>query len=189
MDATPAWAAYTPATMPANLAPVFATGFGADALLLNAYRLDYLEDAQAAPDGGFPTVTTAVPAASPQNTLRQALKTNDLRNWAPSSPMLLCGGDEDPTVFYENTVLMQAYWTTNVPSASVQVLDIDTGIGITTPLSDLQIAFAAAKALVATQAVAAGATDGGASAVLENYHAGLVAPFCVGAVRSFFDGF
>ena len=87
--------------------------------------------------------------------------------------MLLCGGDEDPTVFYSNTVLMQAYWTTNVPSATVEVLDIDAGIGITSPFTDFQDAFAAAKALVATQAVASGATDGGASAVLAEMQIGL----------------
>jgi hypothetical protein len=32
------------------------------------------------------------------------------------------------------------------------------------------------------------AADGGEAAVLADYHAGLVAPFCVAAVRAFFDG-
>jgi len=36
-------------------------------------------------------------------------------------------------------------------------------------------------------AVAGGATDGGASAVLNAYHAGLVPPFCLGAAKQFFD--
>jgi hypothetical protein len=69
-----------------------------------AYRLGYLRDAQAAPDGGFPSLSTGVPATSPTNTLRQALKTNDLRNWSPTAPVLLCAGDQDPTVFYLNTL-------------------------------------------------------------------------------------
>jgi hypothetical protein len=34
--------------------------------------------------------------------------------------------------------------------------------------------------------VAQGATDGGASAVADAYHAGLVPPFCLAAVQSFF---
>jgi hypothetical protein len=48
--------------------------------------------------------------------------------------------------------------------------------------------FAAAKALVAANAVPGGASDGGAIAVLEAYHAGLVPPVCLSAVKSFFDG-
>jgi hypothetical protein len=41
--------------------------------------------------------------------------------------------------------------------------------------------------LVIAAAVAGGATDGGALAVLEAYHAGLVPPFCLSAAKSFFD--
>jgi len=54
------------------------------------------------------------------------------------------------------------------------------------PYGDLKQGFEAAKALVAANAVAQGATDGGAFAVAEAYHATLVAPFCFTAVRSFF---
>jgi hypothetical protein len=46
--------------------------------------------------------------------------------------------------------------------------------------------FAIAKEVVATAAVAQGATDGGALAVAEAYHGTLVAPFCFAAVKSFF---
>jgi hypothetical protein len=175
---TSAWTPYTPPTTPTLLAPIFAMGFGTDNLILNSYRLSYLEDATSAPDGGFPTVTTGVPAANPGNAIRQDLKMNDLRDWTPDAPMLLCGGDEDPTVFYFNTQLMQDYWTKHVPAGAVSVLDIDAfSPG---PYATLQAAFAAAKAAVAS--------SGGEAAVLADYHAGLVAPFCVAAVRSFFDG-
>jgi hypothetical protein len=37
-------------------------------------------------------------------------------------------------------------------------------------------------------ATAGGATDGGHAAVLEDYHARLVPPLCLSAVKSFFDG-
>jgi hypothetical protein len=185
----PEFAQFTPSKTPALLAPVFAMGFGPDNLFLNTYRLAYLQDAQASADGGFPTTTTDLPPAAPQNTLRQALKTNDLRDWTPSTPMLLCAGDEDPTVLYINTQLMLGYWATHVPAGSVGVLDVDSAPTSGDPYSDLKIAFAAAKAVVASAAVIAGATDGGASAVLADYHAGLVPPFCVDAVKSFFDGF
>jgi len=43
-----------------------------------------------------------------------------------------------------------------------------------------------AKLVVAATAVAQGARDGGASAVADAYHAGLVPPFCLAAVRNFF---
>jgi hypothetical protein len=46
--------------------------------------------------------------------------------------------------------------------------------------------FSIAKALVAATAVSQGATDGGALAVAEAYHAMLVAPICFAATRSFF---
>ena len=113
----PQYADLTPATSPAELAPAFALGFGADFLITNSYRLGYLEDAFAAPDGGFPTVTDGVPPANPQNALRKDLKTNDLRNWSPNAPVLLCAGDSDPTVFYLNTQLMQDYWAATAPNA------------------------------------------------------------------------
>jgi hypothetical protein len=183
----PQWAAFTPPTTPALFASIYAMGFGTDNLILNSYRLAYLVDAENAPDGGFPTTTTGLPPANPDNTLRQDLKLNDLRDWTPNVPVLLCGGDEDPTVFYFNTQLMQGYWATHVPSGAISVLDVEALPSGADPYAPLQSAFAAAKALVASAAVHAGATDGGEAAVLADYHAGLVAPFCVAAVRSFFD--
>jgi hypothetical protein len=186
----PEFAAQTPATQPAALAPIFARGFGSPDLVTNTYRLAYLRDAQAAPDGGFPTVTTGIAAAAPTNTLRQDLKTNDLRNWTPSAPVLLCGGDQDPTAFYLSTQLMQNYWTAISPPISAPtVLDVDSAVTAGDPYADLKNGFSAAKALVAANAVLAGATDGGATAVLEAYHARLVPPVCLSAVKSFFDGF
>jgi hypothetical protein len=182
------WAAFTPPTTPALFAPIFSKGFGTGNLILNSYRLEYLEDAESAPDGGFPTTTTGLPPANPGNALRQDLKVNDLRNWTPNAPIMLCGGDEDPTVFFFNTQLIQGYWVTHVPSGAVSVLDLEASASGADPYSQLQTAFVAAKALVASAAVLAGATDGGDAAVLADYHAGLVAPFCVAAVRSFFDG-
>jgi hypothetical protein len=177
----------TPATLPANLAPVFALGFGTDNLITNSYRLNYLTDARANPDGAWPTTTTGVPAASPGSPLRQATKRNDLRNWIPVAPILLCGGDADPTAFWLNTQLMQDYWASRAPaSARISVLDLDSTASGGDPYADLKSQFSIAKQLVAAAAVAQGATDGGASAVMDAYHASLVPPFCLAAVSSFF---
>jgi pimeloyl-ACP methyl ester carboxylesterase len=183
------YASVTPAITPTDLASVFAMGFAStDYLILNSYRLSYLQDEQANPDGGFPTTTTGMPAVSPTNTLRQDLKTNDLRNWTPTMPTLLCGGDEDPEVFFFNTQLMQGYWSTNAPSAPVTILDIAAVPTASDPYMDEKDAFQAAVTAEEAVAIAGGATDGGHAAVLGSYHATLVPPFCLAAVKSFFDG-
>ncbi len=185
----PQYASITPATTPTNLAPVFALGFGPSPLVTNAYRLSYLQDEQANPDGGFPTTTTDVPPANAGNTLRQDLAKNDMRNFNPAVPVLLCGGDNDPTVFYFNTLLEQEYWAAHAPTAQVTVLDVDSAVGSNDPYADVKDAFAAAKAAVIAAAIAGGATDGGQVAVLTDYHTGLVPPFCLYAVERYFGGF
>jgi Prolyl oligopeptidase family len=184
----PEFAPITPPATPADLAEVFALGFGTGNLLQNSYRLSYLQDSQAHPDGGFPTVTTGVAATAPALPWRQALQENDLRNWVPSAPVLLCGGDVDPLVFFFNTQLMQSYWAAQAPSAPVSVLDLEAAVIPNDPYANLKQDFAVAKALVAAAAISQGATDGGELAVAEAYHAMLVAPICFAATRSFFAG-
>jgi hypothetical protein len=182
----PAYAQFTPATTPAELAPVFARGFGPEALVTNAYRLNYLQDSLANPDGGFPAVTDARPAAAPAQPLRQAFKRNDLRDWLPTAPVLLCAGHDDPTVFYMNTELISAYWLANGVTAPLKVLDVDGSVSFGDDDAGIKLAFDTAKAAIAAAAVSGGATDNGAAAVLEAYHTTLVAPFCLSAVSSFF---
>jgi hypothetical protein len=184
---SPAFAADTPPKNPANLAEVFALGFGAGNLLQNSYRLSYLQDAQSHPDGGWPIVTTGVAAANPGLSWRRALAMNDLRTWVPTAPVLLCGGDVDPLVFWLNTDLMQRYWAAHAPpSAPISVLDLEAAASSNDPYATLKLDFKIAKDLVAASAVAQGATDGGALAVAEAYHTTLVAPFCFAAVKTFF---
>jgi predicted esterase len=184
----PRYAPFTPATAPAALAHVFAAGFGPENLVTNAFRLSYLQDAEANPDGAFPTVTDLRPAANPANGLRQAFKTNDLRNWTPTAPVFLCAGNEDPTVLYMNTQLIRDYWAANGATANVSLLDLDSDISLNDPHAARKVGFAALKAAVAAEAVGAGATDGGREAVTQAYHSTLVPPFCISAVKSFFDG-
>jgi hypothetical protein len=173
----PSYAPMTPATSPASLAPVFATGFDSDHLLTNAFRLAYLQDADAHPDGGFPDVTDGLPPEDSDNTFRLALKTNDQRAWTPTAPVLLCAGHADPAVLYLNTELMQGFWSAQ---DNVSVLDIDSAVEANDPFAAQKTQFALAKNFVEI--------GGGDEAVLEAYHAGLVAPFCVSAVKTFFDG-
>jgi hypothetical protein len=172
----PEFTAFTPATTPTELAPVFALGFGPEHLLTNEFRLAYLRDSIANPDGGFPTLTDGLPPAAPENPLRIALKLNDQRNWTPIAPTLLCAGHDDPTVLYLNTALMQQYWS---GLANVTVLDIDSDVGTDDPFAAQKTEFAVAEELVRL--------SGGDEAVLERYHTALVAPFRLSAAKSFFD--
>jgi hypothetical protein len=184
----PQYAAITPPNLPANFAPLFAQGFGPAGLITNAYRLSYLQDEQASPDGGFPTLTNDLPPAAPMLPWRRALKLNDLRNWTPVAPTLLCGGDQDPEVYYSNTQLMQAYWAEYAPAtAPISVLDLDSPTRSSGDDGSLQADFQLAKQAVAAAAVLQGATDGGLVAVFEAYHATLVAPFCLAAAINFFN--
>jgi hypothetical protein len=177
----------TPSTLTA-LAPVFALGFGANNLVRSSYRASYLSDARANPDGAWPSATTGVAAANPGLPLRRALKQNDLRDWTPIAPVLLCGGDRDPVVFWLNTQLMQGYWAVHAPApASIAVLDLESANLANDPYSGPKHDFNLAKQLIAVDAILHGATDGGAVAVATAYHATLVAPFCFLAVKSFFD--
>ena len=118
---------------------------------------------------------------------------NDLRNggWAPSSPTLLCGGDEDPTVYFSvNTATMAAFWPAQVAAGLVTVLDVNgTPAG---PFAKVQEGFLASQAaLLEYYQTAAGGGLSLAAAqlqLIENYH-GNVAPFCSLAARSFFSQF
>ncbi len=175
----------TPPTTPAAQAPLFALGFAATNFLINNnYRAAYIADALAHPDGAIPTATTGLPAVAPTNTLRQAFKTNDLRNWIPLAPVLLCGGHSDPTVFYFNTQIMQSFWTPQwklpVP---LQVVDVDGG---SSPSTALQQGFAQTATAVSN---AAGGGVAGQQALLQAYHGTLVPPFCTAAARQFFIQF
>jgi poly(3-hydroxybutyrate) depolymerase len=171
---------------------LFAAGFGPNNLVKDSYRLGYILDAVANPDGTVPAATTLQAAAAPAHPLRQAFKANDLRNWTPTTaPVFLCGGSQDPTVFYApNTGGMQAYWTYVAPPAAPQLLTVlDLESAITGPADPFALAkggFAQAKALTAT---AAGGGAAGAQAVTQAYHGGLVPPFCTAAVRGFFSQF
>jgi hypothetical protein len=149
-----------------------------NACVPNAYRLSYLQDAWSAPDGGYPNTTTGLPPDSPANALRRALKENDLRDWAPTSPMLLCAGDEDPVVFYLNTQLMEGYWAATAPDAPVTVVNIDASHA---PYKHIRKRFARTKSLLKLIE--------GRSTVVEEYHDVLVPAFCLQVTKAFFDGF
>jgi acetyl esterase/lipase len=174
--------------------PLFDAGFGSPFLINNDYRVSYALDAAANPDGAVPTPVAGVPlaAVAPTQTLRLAFYTNDMRNgdWAPNSPTLLCGGDQDPTVFFSvNTGTMAAFWST-LPAGLVTVLDLNaTPAGAFTPI---QAGFQSSQAqqLAFDESAAGGGLSPAQAqeAIVAGYHAA-VEPFCQLGARSFFSQF
>jgi hypothetical protein len=82
---------------------------------------------------------------------------------------------------------MQGYWSVHATSSTAfSVLDVDSAATSSDPYASLKSQFALAKDLIGASAVVQGATDGGAAAIADAYHATLVAPFCLAAVRDFF---
>ena len=176
--------------------PLFAAGFGEPSLINNNYRVSYALDAATNPDGATqspPVAGVPLAAQAPTQTLRKALYVNDMRTgpWGPMEPTLLCGGDQDPTVFFSvNTGVMAAFWAPEVQAGLVTVLDVNgTPAG---PFAAIQAGFLQSQAqLLAFYESAAG---GGLSPqaaqlqLVQAYHTN-VAPFCALAARSFFAQF
>jgi predicted dienelactone hydrolase len=165
-------------------AALFDLGFGSSYLINNTYRVGYVDDALVNPDqaemtllanGTLSSANIAL-AAAPTVGLRQDFKVNDMRNggWFPEEPMLMCGGDEDPTVFFTNTQIMAALWSPYVQGNLVSVLDLNG-----TPSG----AFAALQAAFQNTYAQIVAANG--AAAIESYHT-TEAPFCMVAARGFF---
>jgi len=174
--------------------PLFAAGFGTSYLITNDYRVLYAADAVTDPDGAVaaPKAGDPLAAAPPNQTLRLALYTNDLRNggWAPTSPTLLCGGDADPTVFFSlNTQVMAAFWSA-LPAGLLTVLDVNASPS--GAFAAVQTGFIQnqAELLAYYQSAAGGGLSPAAAEeqLVEGYHTA-VAPFCAVAARSFFSQF
>ena len=107
--------------------PIAALGFGDPYLFTNELRVAYALDSVQTPDGFIPTPTTLMPPlADPVFGIRADLKKNDLRGWSPKAPVLMCGGMNDPEVFYQiNTLSMAALWTPQITAGLVTVVDVD----------------------------------------------------------------
>ncbi len=194
----PALAGMTPLVTGTPSDPLFAIGVGTPNLIKNSTRLSFVSDAMAHGfDGALPTALTGAPqtlqlATGVTHPLRVAAQRNDLRaGWTGpvnTSPMLLCGGNGDPTVFYSlNTQVMAGVWGAKVTSGVVTLLDVDSDPGtpgVTNPFFAAKAGFAQQKA-----ALIASAGANAAIALTTAYHGTLVPPFCNAAARGFFSQF
>jgi hypothetical protein len=102
--------------------------------------------------------------------------------WVPGAPTLMCGGGNDPTVFFLNTQIMQAFWAPlPLPTGLINVLDVDSApTGPTDPFAAVKVGFTTTYGNLVT-------AEGQQNAVLQ-YH-GLVAPFCTLSAAEFFKLF
>jgi hypothetical protein len=175
-----------PPNYTAAQASLFDLGFGNPYLVNNSYRVGYVDDAVINGDqaemtligGGTLDESTVALAAAPTNGLRKDLALNDMRagGWSPQEPMLMCGADQDPTVFFQNAQIMAALWTPYVAGGLVSVLDLNGAPQAGNPFAPLQVALQQQEAqLIAAQGAAA----------VASFHA-TEAPFCMVAARAFF---
>lgn len=182
--------ALAPPSNPSNpFTPLFDLGFGNPYLINNSVRVAYALDSASDPDG-VDIGSSALAPTPPAYGLRNDLYTNDLRNggWAPAAPTLMCGGSEDPTVFFApDTELMAQFWA-GVPTVSV--LDVDPATAPSGPFAAIQTAFLAQKAqqLAFLESPAGGSLSPliAEFTLLESYHGTYVPPFCTLAARLFF---
>ncbi len=176
-------------------------------LVATAFRAAYVSDIKAHPDGAAPldgstpdfsTMPPDLPE-NPENLLRQDLKANDLRDYLPTMPLLMCGANRDPEVPWNQgagtmTGMLNGKTGQN-PSLSFVTLDLDTrgfpGTFTSHGLSDPQniimqrITSSAQSAFVAHQY---------RSEIdklipflgLEGYHTA-EEPYCAVAARAFFN--
>lgn len=149
--------------------PRLALFFGTPNLIKTSYRQALLAD-------------FAANTAAPQHPLRVAAYKNDLlqQKWTPNRSMLLCGGNADPTVFFDvNTGNAQTYFGSRMPAGSLLVLDVDSDpTSENDPFALVKGGFKLAKAAA-----------GDAATVLRTYHGTLVPPFCNRASREYFSQF
>lgn len=108
---------------------------------------------------------------------RKALQTNTLLGFTPKRPVAMCGGKQDPTVFYDvNTTLMSMDLKTRVAPLVAATYDLET-------LSTLPAGVVGQTIYGGFQQAKAAA---GANAQAQ-YHGGLVPPFCSALMRGFFQ--
>lgn len=85
-------------------------GFGSPHLLADAFRTRYLTDA-------------ITQGANPVDPIRALVKASDLRtDWIPTSPVVMCGSQYDPVVYFSNAQNMAAHWN-GVPTVFTLNLD------------------------------------------------------------------
>ncbi|HXA46935.1 MAG TPA: alpha/beta hydrolase [Burkholderiaceae bacterium] len=201
---SPAYANITPAVTGTSFDQLYTFGFGDPSLVNNTYRLAFLQDIQANPDNLNPATNLGGPSTTATIPLRKHLAANDLRGYYPKAPTLLCGGQNDPEVYFaQNATVMNAQWAahnTANPNSAVKygVLDLaatpsTTDDGYNAFRVGFQALITSTGQTAYNAAIANGATASGAAfaaeiAQVENTHNDEF-PFCGAAARQYFSQF
>lgn len=152
--------------------------FSSPHLVRTSYREAYLQDLAAHPcDDG---------ACTPAHNLRKWMLKNDLRNYTPQSPLLLCGGSKDPSVpFFNATEAAQYFAQRGAPPTLVDLEEQDAPDDFGLP----RRAFALIRAELAHRAQEEAAKSGRSAQelMLEGYHARMAGAPCLLAARRYFD--
>lgn len=146
--------------------------FGVGGLLTDAFRASY--------------PTSNYRAALVRNTLVRAPGLPAELDWTPAAPLALCGGADDPVVFWSvNTPVAQTYLNSRLPAGAPPVAAWNLESRASLPGATGTPAGAASDALFAgwQQAKAGFPTP---QAVQAAYH-GLAAPFCNALARGYFQ--
>ncbi len=121
-------------------------------------------------------ITDTFRAAYTTSNFRKAAQTNSLLGWTPkrAGTVALCGGAQDPTVFFFNTTDIQADFASR--NFLVPAWDLENRATLPAGATGDQIfaGFQAQKAAAGANAVA-------------QYHGTLVPPFCTVLMRGFFQ--
>ncbi|MCK9688169.1 alpha/beta hydrolase family protein [Scleromatobacter humisilvae] len=165
----------------AALSPARQALFGApdQSLIKTSFLQAAIADAAANP---CPATSTTEPlACTPANPVRKAWHRNDLRTFAPTVPLLMCGGHGDTEVDFANTTLTYAYFQNHGAGSSLLApLDVDSAATAGDPWTAAKAAFVSARNAV----IAAG----GDPSSTDNYHF-LAQAACGVAARDFFKTF
>lgn len=186
------------ALFPANATPgpvnaQLSIFYGANNLVRQSYLTQAATDIQSNPCPGNalpPTaasLSTATPlGCTPSTGFRKAAVANDLRNWVPAKPVLMCGGANDPTVNFISTRATAGYFRAKgMPAAALTVVDLEDAAA-TDAYATARAGFAQAKALLVQNTTGSAADK--AQAVTLAYHGTLAPPFCLASARGFFQG-
>jgi len=189
----PALALFPKTASPGPISPALSIFYGDNNLVKQSYLTTVATDivthgcaGNALPPTAASLYSTSPINCSPSTGFRAAAVANDLRSWVPTRPLLMCGGANDPTVNFYSTLASIGYFTAKGAGSLLTTVDLEAS-STTDAYSSARAGFAYAKSATAAAAVSAGATDGGASAVVQAYHGSLVPPFCNAVARGFFQ--
>ncbi|WP_371319934.1 alpha/beta hydrolase family protein [Variovorax sp. dw_308] len=178
---------------PGPLDPSVAISYGAANLVRQSYLTSWFNDVSGNPCAGnaLPATNASVATTTPLDCkpslgLRKAAVANDLRNWLPTRPVLMCGGAEDPTVNFASTLATAGYFRARgMPAASLTVVDLEAS-GSGDAYDAARAGFAQAKAQ--ERADTAGTDADKDQSVQFAYHGQLVPAYCMQSTRLFFEG-